>query len=338
MPTFNDLFVRDSLQDTGVVPSPGYPYTSPDIICYQQVADPTTTFTNNYNTDPNIPYEIGVYNYVYVRASNLSTQPASGTMKVYVTDINFVLTPNTWINKAMTTGGGQNFVALPQVPAPQPTAPSISVATTPFMWQPPTDNKHYCAIGQVITQSHPNNIPASFSKWDDFVMWVRNNQNICWRNLSIVNNLPNPQWDQPIPFNNITSQQSPIMFIATCTNLPIGSTVTLKCDALSINVSNTITNVQQYVYGPGMCPGGFAGYLETMVFLPSGKPWSGSISTAYYVGVDSDSAASRFALDLRCHAVDPQALSLGNGNLIEAGNCSFVFGSPPSTERLLALR
>ena len=40
--TYDGLLMRDNLEDTGVVPSPGYPYHSPDIIAHSQVEKPDT--------------------------------------------------------------------------------------------------------------------------------------------------------------------------------------------------------------------------------------------------------------------------------------------------------
>ena len=42
MTTYDGLLMRDNLADNGVVPSPGYPYHSPDIIAHSQVEKPDT--------------------------------------------------------------------------------------------------------------------------------------------------------------------------------------------------------------------------------------------------------------------------------------------------------
>ncbi|MBF0175782.1 MAG: hypothetical protein HQL63_02865 [Magnetococcales bacterium] len=59
MPTYDGFLMRDSLSDDGIVPSPGYPYYSPDMIGHAQVADPVSYFTANYATDPNQPLQMG---------------------------------------------------------------------------------------------------------------------------------------------------------------------------------------------------------------------------------------------------------------------------------------
>ena len=79
MPVFDGFLMRDALNDDGTVPSPGYPYYSPDLIAHAQVADAKPFFTANYATDPNQPVELGSkVNYFYVRAKNLSAGTLSG--------------------------------------------------------------------------------------------------------------------------------------------------------------------------------------------------------------------------------------------------------------------
>ena len=83
MPTWNDILIRDSLQDNGTTPSLGYPYTSPDIICTQQTTyqDPTQQFSgSSYTTDPNQPVVNQQNNNFYVRGKNMGTTKQTGNM------------------------------------------------------------------------------------------------------------------------------------------------------------------------------------------------------------------------------------------------------------------
>ena len=74
MTTYDGLLMRDNLADNGVVPSPGYPYHSPDIISHSQVEKPDTFFKANYDSNPNEAIELGSRtNRIYVRTKNLST-------------------------------------------------------------------------------------------------------------------------------------------------------------------------------------------------------------------------------------------------------------------------
>src|SRR5579872_6803836 len=183
MPTWTDLFVRDSMQDNGTVPSPGYPYTSPDLICTALTTypNPTQVFTGNYGSDPNVAPTASQNNYIYTRAKNLGSSNQGGTMYVYWASPSLLMTPSQWLPNALyivLPGGNQKqyFSPIPAVGANQ-----ISVQQTPFIL-PAIAAGHYCLVGICATSQHPWTQPPTFPTWDDFVMWVRNNQNICWRN------------------------------------------------------------------------------------------------------------------------------------------------------------
>lgn len=306
MPNYTDILVRDSLQDVGVIPSPGYPYTSPDIICTQQntYSNPGAQFgtTTSYNGDPNLSVINGQNNNFYVRGKNLGTANVGGNMYVYWSKASLLLTPNLWFNQPMTTlnSQSQNYVALPSVGANQ-----ISVGATPFNWTPPSisPNDHFCLIGAVSTGSHPwpPTSAPTFANSDEFTMWVRNNQNICWRNLYLVTNPNQPQWDRLDSFSNPWTTTMPMMVQAACTNVPVGTTIKLICTALGINTSVVTTTTNQTVYSNGTgCPAGFNGFIETTANLPSGTtswPSGAMITTTVFVGTSTTSPAFVLAHD-----------------------------------------
>lgn len=342
MATWNDLLIRDSQQDTGTVPSPGYPYTSPDIICTQQntYSNPNQQFgsSESYGVDPNLAVIAQQNNYFYIRAKNLGAQAQSGQAYVYWTKASLLMTPNLWFNQPLKVNIGGNWQA--NNPLPSAATGAISVCQAPYAWTPPpiSGNDHFCLVGAVGTSLHawPPAQPPSFANADAFALWVRNNQNICWRNLSLITNPAVPQWDRVDSLANPWSDDRPLLVSATCTNLPIGTNVTLKCTALGINTTQAITNsTKQVVYGQGVTiPAGFNGYVETLAVLPNGSRWpSGAlINTTAYIGTVSRSAIAAFAHDFGEDTRHPhvaKALALaGDGNdgrLVAIGNCTTTY-------------
>lgn len=325
MPTWTDLYVRDSLSDRGTVPSPGLPYYSPDLIVHAQVADPVTVFRGNYDSDPNQTIEFGEYNYVYGRARNLGTSTTGGQMRVYTTKTSLVMFPQQWRQNGLTTAGGHDSVSLAAV-----AHDDITVTPEPFVWTPPTNDGYgYCMIGQLITADHPNVIPDSMDSWDDFVHWVRMSPNVCWRNLHIVNNRTDPDYDQLQVFSNPTPNEVPITFRAVCTGLPAATVIRLVCDPLDINVSQTLTKSPQSVYASQTCPADFHGSLQAMAVLPPGHIWptGASIVVHCYIGVEGGDSLAVFADDWSKHDIAPEALTAlpRAGRLVEVGNVATHF-------------
>jgi hypothetical protein len=337
---WTDLFVRDSLQDNAITPSPGYPYTSPDLICTQQTTypNPTQTFTGNYASDPNQAAIANQNNYFYTRAKNLGAPTQGGTMYLYWCPTSLVMTPSQWISRPMyivlSNGQQQNFASLPAV-----ASNAISVQQTPFVWQAPARSS-YCAVGICSTASHSWNpsTPPTFANWEAFVMWVRNNQNICWRNLQMVTNPNTPEWDSTAAFNNQWNASAPLLVGAQCANVPVGTTVTLRCSALTgFDTTATVQSPSETIYSRGAtCPANFSGYIETLAQTPGGSAWpnNASILTSAMLGAASSHPVAQFAVDFGDHASHPhvvEALQLthqGNGVLVVVGTNMIAVRAP----------
>lgn len=339
MPIWNDILIRDSLQDVGITPSPGYPYYSPDIICTQQTTypNPTQQFSGaSYTTDPNQPLINQQNNNFYVRGKNMGTASQTGNMYVYWTKASLVMTPDIWFNQAMTSlvqGKPQNYVTLPSVAGGQ-----ISVGQTPFNWTPVPigNNDHFCVLGAVGTNLHPWP-PAqapSFANYDAFISWVRNSQNICWRNLTLISNPNVPEWDRVDGFFNKWNADMPMLVSAKCTNVPVNTSISLICTALGINVTQAISSPNQTVYSSGVtCPAQFSGQIETVAQLPTGTTWpaGAQITTTVFIATLPTSAIARFAHDFRADAKHPHVMTARrlsgseNGQLVALGNCSTAY-------------
>jgi hypothetical protein len=325
MPYYDGLLFRDSTSDTGVVPSPGYPYYSPDIICHDQVADPQSYFTANYSSDPNQPVQLGSNtNFVYVRTKNLSTAAQSNWyVFVYRASSSLFLNTNIWKNNGLNTLGGQPYIQLATV---QPNA--VAVGGDVFVLGALSSNL-FCLIGVASPTSTPN-IPNPFTSYSDYITWVRQNQNVCGRNMTLAQNFPNRQYERVDSFSNPESTAVPVLFQVSATGpLPTGTTFGVVCSPLNINTS---WNVSQ---GPiqttsAMCPAGFNGTVTTWGSLPSGVtqwPTGARIDNTIFVGRSASDPVARYATDFAALSVRREEVEglEPEGVLVRLGNCATQF-------------
>jgi len=290
---YNGFFMRDSLSDTGTVPSPGSPYYSPDVICHEQVASPQTYFVQNYNTNPNQPAQLGSQtNYIYVRAKNLATTSLSGWyISVFRSSSSLFLNTNLWSQNPLYTVSGASSVALNSTP-PQ----GIAVGNDVLLLNAVTSNL-FCLIGMASPKPQPV-IPPPFTSYTDYIMWVRMNQNVCGNNLTIAQNFATQQYSRLDSLSNPENDYVPVLFVISVVGtLPAGSTFGVTCAPIGVNSSWNISD------GPvqtasGMMPPKFDGYVTTWGSLPPGQtvwPNGVRIDNETYIGRDVDSPAAMFA-------------------------------------------
>lgn len=177
-----DVFMRDNTSDTGAEPYMGGVLCwSPDIIARNNpVADPTAAFGaatwGNANLGDDI--EFGQDNYVYARMENRGNVPDDIEVSLYWTNAAGFLHPATW--NLLGTLNVNNIL------------PGDRVVAGPVVWPaaqiPPTG--HYCMIGVVNSARDPITIPTSFTSSSDYMDFVRNHNNICYRNMEVVDAVP----------------------------------------------------------------------------------------------------------------------------------------------------
>lgn len=186
-----DVYLRDFIGDNGD-PHAGAISASPDIILRQiAVADPQAAFGAGSGTenDMTLGYEAeaGQDNYVYVRMRNRGGSAASNVKAtIYWAPPSTLLTPDLWtllgstMLSAVPTGdlltvGDAITWAAADIPAPG----------------------HYCFVGILEAPRDPGPAPADFLDWDNFTTFIRNNNNVTWRNFNVVNNVPSPRAEPP---------------------------------------------------------------------------------------------------------------------------------------------
>lgn len=211
-----DLYMRNSLTDNG---------DEPDLVTQAIYDTPDIWIRNdddNGTTHQNAEYNPSNPNYVYVRVHNRGTIPSTvnDTLELYwakgSTSLNwkdywdgtFKITPPGGIPVDM---GGE--IAKKQIPVLQPGQSTI----VKFEWRPknPTTYNginpepwHFCLAARIESGKDPMNVPETVQ----FAENVKNNNNIAWKNLSVVDILPNNAIGGVVYAGNPFSSPKPYRF------------------------------------------------------------------------------------------------------------------------------
>lgn len=181
-----DIYIRDFVGDLGE-PHMGAISTSPDIIVRPvAVADAQASFGAGSGTENSATegYTVqgGQPNFIYVRALNQGPVNATGaTATVYWSEVSTLVTPDLW-----TLVG---TVAMPSLPIGE-----ILTCANALVW-PAADipaEGHYCFVGLLDHPDDPAPGPAEFGDWDNFRNFIRNNNNVTWRNFNVEDPAPAP--------------------------------------------------------------------------------------------------------------------------------------------------
>lgn len=191
-----DVYLRDSVGDTGAVPVTGMLSASPDIIARpSQVADPEAAFGEASGTagDNGLGFEVvsGQDNFVYVRMRNRGAEAATGvTAQVFWSPPSTLVTPDFW-----TPIGNTQPVDVPQG--------DMLVVTEPLVWpaaQIPATG-HYCFVGILSHAADPAPLLPTPTDWNGFLAFIANNNNVAWRNFNVIDSIGDPAADPvALPF------------------------------------------------------------------------------------------------------------------------------------------
>ncbi len=224
-----DVYIRDCVGDVGE-PHTGAISTSPDIILRpMQVANPQAAFgagsgTENDETLGSIA-QGGQDNYIYVRVLNQGGSPAINVKAdVFWSPASTLVTPDLW-----TPVGN---VTIPNVP----TGEQLTVSNA-ITWNkndiPATG--HYCFIGLIGTAADQAPTPTDFLVWDNFCRFIRENNNVTWRNFNVEGNDPSvndptvPKGFRALPFLAPGAPDRPrFMALEVIGKLPEGAKVMLE--------------------------------------------------------------------------------------------------------------
>ncbi len=179
-----DIYLRDFVGDSGE-PHTGPISASPDVILRQAaVAAPQAAFgpgsgTENSNTLSDAA-EAGQDNFVYVRVLNQGGSAAANvTARVFWSEVATLVSPDLW--------HPLGSVVLPNVPTGE--VLTVSDAITWPAAQIPAPG-HYCFVALLDHPRDPAPSPGALLNWNNFNDFIRNNNNVTWRNFNVVDNDP----------------------------------------------------------------------------------------------------------------------------------------------------
>lgn len=280
MPTYDDLFIRVALNDTGQYPATAASASlSPDVIVWgsETIADPTVFLAENYNTTWYNNIVAGQVNYIYCRSKNLYTLPTTGELYLYYAPGGVMADIGVWSRNRLSTAiPGQDYLKLD---ARRPG--EIVAGDTAFQWAPERAG-HFCFVAQIVTERHPNPLPSSFNSSSQFVNWVLDNPAVAWRNVTVVDNSSPPQYQQDYVFQNLDEFEREYIFLMTSTNLPAGSLMSMVCSAFGpqppIDISQTTGQRASWTLTQtSFLPPKFSANLTATIALPPGAAWGGNM-------------------------------------------------------------
>jgi hypothetical protein len=187
-----DVYLRDFVGDVGE-PHSGTISASPDIILRPAVvANPQAAFGAGSGTENSATLgstaEIGQDNYIYVRVLNQGGSAAINVeASVHWSPVATLVTPDLWTLVGTTV--------LPNVPIGEQLTVSDAV-----VWNQADipGRGHYCFVGLIGNAADPAPGPADFLDWDNFRRFIRENNNVTWRNFNVENNDPDVE-DPTVP-------------------------------------------------------------------------------------------------------------------------------------------
>lgn len=189
-PGRSDVWMKDTWNDTGAEPDPltaGQDMWLSPYIWNRITQDPNLTHQHQHE-DP----EFGQTNYVYVKLHNGASTAQTGQV-----DLRFAhaATGLGWPAFWTPVSGSPLSVTIP--------AYSSIVVEIPWANVPINPNPHYCMVARWLSASDP----MTFAETVDINYNTRQNNNIVWRNMNVVNIFDMPQ-DVEFIFRNIKKEKA----------------------------------------------------------------------------------------------------------------------------------
>jgi hypothetical protein len=210
----SDLWMKDTLDDVGVEPNlSSNPMYISDDIWIRRIND---GLENQEHQNPIYRDSSTMPNYVYVRVRNRGCSGTmSGTLKLYWAKASTGLSwPVPWdgtVNTPALMGGpiGSQLVTV------SPRDDEILI----FPWMPPdprdyekigADRSHFCLLARIeTTNSHPYGM--TFPETTDLYSNVQRNNNIAWKNISIVEEVSGEGYDTYSTIANFSGRKNQTM-------------------------------------------------------------------------------------------------------------------------------
>jgi hypothetical protein len=193
-----DVYLRDHVGDNGD-PHNGAVASSPDVIVRPDSlpsgTDPQTVYGEGSGTENSetlgFEVEAGQDNFVFARVRNRGDDPVVdglAQVTVYWSQVATLVTPSAWHKigqVGMDVPVGNLLTVTEQITWPEATIPAPG---------------HYCFVATVGTPNDPVPALAALADWDAFVAFVRDNNNVTWRNFNVVDLQADIIHPRPLPF------------------------------------------------------------------------------------------------------------------------------------------
>jgi len=173
-----DIYVRDSLSDTGTIPSIGTLCMSPDIITRTaKVISPAATLGDMNKADLAEDVESGQDNYVYVRLQNRGAVAGDVKVTVYWSEPSTFGTPSQW-----------HLVGTKTVYNVQPGSVSYAEIIWPSTALPSLG--HFCLVTELDDPLDPAPDKTLITSGSLYSKFISESNNFAWKNIDVVDVLP----------------------------------------------------------------------------------------------------------------------------------------------------
>lgn len=277
---YEGLFIRDTLNDKGYIPSVnGAPTYSPDIICYQDAILSLADADRTYNQYICKTFLQGQINHVYIRVKNNGTKLLDGKAKAFYASSNILYQPFKWFE--LETESGETEVTLIGYDSTTGEASSngvlpgaIGLGEHAFQLSSVGDpTKHYCMMGLVNNEDGSFiDLPKNFVNDAGLWAFLKNNPQIAYNNIKII--VPTQQtYGFPLDYGNYDEQaRSFILNVEVQDGLDTlaGSTIVIQSTnpRVPFSVSYPVVCDSDNYCCEYTIPGRFFDYFEFYVKMP----------------------------------------------------------------------
>jgi hypothetical protein len=332
MGSARDLFIRDSISDTGDVPQPQWGFWDSPDIWVRNIDDNGTTHLNTIR---------GQDNFIYARVSNRGSQASLPCwVRFFITTFagtEFRYPYDFKRDTTMDVGGGTpgNLKDLSGFPAPgtyfigeqridsvPATGNVIAKVRWPASLIPPATNWHPCILVEVSPHDGPNTATGEH-------IWENNN--LGQKNISIVNAIRGTMVDFPFKFNHWEVKHPFVSLDILKVKAP--SDLQLLLDVKDPKLLESISNIAGISIPTApialtgavseIGPAGIVGNVLSGIIPPNKLPWNITFLDRTRIAVESSGTRSE----------DEEALVF----TFPAGS-SIEFGREPLLSRIIASR
>ncbi|MBO3457332.1 hypothetical protein G7B40_005315 [Aetokthonos hydrillicola Thurmond2011] len=313
------FLVRSNMGDSGSIPKPDPVTNSPDVVLNGDTTLPVDQLIEQWNT---YIYTLkpGLKNNVYGRAQSVNIKvPQHPQLSMYYSDAGFNPPPSSWVK--MFTDDGSATTPMQGI---QPGSIGVGdrCANPQQFAFSPSGAGHYCLITVVSTEFFTNDPLVNPGNWNT-QEWIHSNGAAGWHNVDVT------QANHAVlKFYNQDGTSEQFVFEAHCRNLPIGTTVSLRCEHEDLPYSiqtPSVKIVQEYqvISTRAEVPPNFAADLHVQFDTPDGKCLPGESSIDVRMDWELSAAHQHYHQALN-QLGDTNSGFLGSRVRIPMGNFTFV--------------